>query len=418
MRVERIGDDYYVTHEGLLLEFHNIRRGKESSGIHAHVTTTLNDGTGTVVGWAPLQLGSPPSRKTYLGECSAALTPGAFREICRQVDLHWRASFSPTTLVSRKPSPNSWLVPGWIPLGATSVLYADGDTGKSFFALHFAVSALAGRPFGPWAIAPVRRVLFLDFEDDQVTHEERLHGILGPANLPEPGDRLRYLDMGDAVLSDVIDRVRYLCASEQIDLVIIDSLAAAAGGEVEGAEAAIRTLKACRALTGVTRLVLGHVNAVGAAQSEGIPRLYGSVYNRNHARATIYLAKEEIGEAGSEKVWTAHLDKHNKGRGQRPVGFKALFSGDLDSTDVLVTSTEADYSRAAPMTRIIDALRRGAHTPTAIAALSGLDVKLVRDYLGRLAKRGIVVNRSTTVGGRGQEGEWYLIDRKHYNEEP
>lgn len=414
MRVERIGDLYFANLDGVVLEFQDIRRGKDG-GIHAHVTATVE---GNVVGWAPLQLGSPTSRKTYLLGCHAAVASADLMEACRQVDHLWRESFTPATLTPRKPRPDSWLVPRWMPLRGTSIVYADGDAGKSYFALAFAASALAGRTFGPWSIAPVQRVLYLDFEDTQETHEERLYGILGPANLPDPGDRLRYMDMQGSVLSDLIDRVRQLCAAERVDLVIVDSLAAASGGEVEGAEAAIRTLSALRSLTMASRIVLGHVNAMGAAQTEGIPRLYGSVYNRNLARALIWLAKEDIGEAGVEKVWTAHLEKHNKGTGQRPTGFRAIFTDDPDATDVLITAAEADYSRASPTLRIIEALRRGAREPQQIADAVGMKANAVRVYLGRLEKRNIVSNRIATVGGRGKEGEWFLVDRNRNSEEP
>jgi hypothetical protein len=419
VRIQQVGDTYYAHLDMVVLEFTDLRRSRDA-GVYAHVTaTTKLDAEdplagGEVVGWAPLQLASPTSRKTYLAGCTMPIPPADLMEACRLVDRSWRDSFTPSPLVPRKPSPASWLVPGWMPIRATSIVYCDGDTGKSIFALYFAVSALAGRAFGPWAIAPVHSALYLDFEDEQAAHEERLHGVLGPANLPDPGARLQYMDMRGMVLSDMIGRVRQICARLKTELVIVDSLAAAAGGEVEGAEAAIRTLSTLRSLTGASRLVLGHVNAVGAQQVEGIPRLYGSVYNRNHARATIYLAKEIINDTDS--ILTAHLDKHNRGPALPPVGFRMGWAGP-HSTDVVIVSAEADYSRAAPMVRIIEALRRGKSKVQQLVEATGLKENSLRSYLSRLEKRDIARNRNATTRGPGIEGEWFLVDSKR-NSDP
>lgn len=413
---KRIGDELWLRLDpDLMLCCRNVWRG-DKGAYHALFLAT-QESTG-LVSWGNVQLASGPSRAVFLKTLredgiTVDLPKGRLSRACLLIDKLEREGTEPAPMRPRKPSPDSWLVPGWMPLHGTTILYGPGGTGKSLLGLYFGVCALSGRMCGPWGIAPVGKVLYLDWEEaDAVPHEERLHGILGPGGFADLGDRFLYRTM-KAPLSDGIERLRYLVDKHEVDLVIVDSLSAASGGEVEGAEAALRTLTALRSLSRCSVLVIGHVNALGVTQTEGIPKLYGSIFNTNLARATIYLAEENLSE--QEKILTAQLPKHNRGGSRRPVGFRLVFSDDPASTDMLVTANDPDLSALPHGEQILAFLKEcplGKETVTAIAAGTGIDVAKVKVNLHRLKKRNKVVSLTVTAGGRGNKGEWGLVDTK------
>lgn len=71
----------------------------------------------------------------------------------------------PVVLQDRPIPDRQWLVPGWIPMGAVTLLYGDGGTGKSLLAMQLQTSTALGRQ---WLGLPVRHVRSLGFysEDD------------------------------------------------------------------------------------------------------------------------------------------------------------------------------------------------------------------------------------------------------------
>jgi RecA-family ATPase len=79
-------------------------------------------------------------------------------------------------------APRSWLVEGWIPKRAVTLLYGDGGVGKSLIALQLGVS---GAIAGPWVGLPVERTKTLYFscedEEDEVARRlvriNVLHGV-------------------------------------------------------------------------------------------------------------------------------------------------------------------------------------------------------------------------------------------------
>ena len=411
----KFGDDYYVTLDAdtmLVVKFENLRRAKDGGGLVAQVTATR---AGVEIGWNPLTLASDVSRKTYAKNASGDIDTDDLRRACRLIDRLWREAIPVEDLSPRRPAPGSWFIQDWMPARSTSVLYCDGGTGKSIFALYLAVSAIVGVPFGgptaPWRPAPIYRCLYLDFEDDREGHDERLHGILHASGLKLPSeDRIKYMGLKGYMLSEQIERVRRACDEFNIDLVILDSISLAASTEVEGADAAIRTLGALGSLQAQTRIALGHVNAVGRQQSEGIPSLYGSVFFSNIPRAVIYLARERIGEY--ESHLTAHLVKHNRGPAKHPVGWKMVFDDTPGSTNVGITSTEPDMTRAPLKLKVIQELRRGKMDTVLLAAACGCTPDTLRPVLAALLKNRVINHEETeSPGGRGRKSYWGLVDK-------
>jgi hypothetical protein len=405
LQFKKLGDSYFASLGDLVLEFSQLK--EHSDGMTTDVSTT-NTATGHSH-WARVTLASAVSRNTYLKSLDSAqvpgISPGDFAHACHMVVQAERKGDPATPLEARRPAPENWLVPGWIPRGETTVVYGDGGVGKSLFTLALALSGLTGAPVGGWRVAPVRNVLFLDWESHKGDHEARWWGLTAPTGLPAPtGIHYRQLHRP---LTDVIGSVRAEVATLKIDMVIADSLAPASGAEPEGSDAAVRTMNALRSLAPATRVVTAHVSKMAAEQARGAVRPFGSVYVRNLARSTIFCSQEEQASQ-DERVVTYTHTKSNNGSLQRATALRYAFG---EEGYVMISPVAADLSRSGLTTRVLDALRRGAKETGTLAEDLDESPAAVKKALQRLENRDKVVRLSGTVGGRGNKQAWGLTNK-------
>lgn len=409
LRWWKYGDDYYVSldRERLLyLAFRDLRRGRDGGGLIAQVEVTE---AGQDFNWSLVTLGSDPSRSVYVRGAKGAITTEQMRAACRLIDRLYRVGEPAAPLVAREPTADEWFMPQWIPRRNSTVFYGDGGAHKSRLAMALAVCGLHKRQLPGWPVEPITGgVLYLDWETNRQTHEYRLWRFLRPANLPD-SPRLIYRRM-TMPLGEDIRALRVEVDQRGIELVIVDSFAQASGGESEGwSDMSVRTFDALHTLD-TTNLVISHIPK-GAANGSDIPPPWGSIYNQNIPRSTIFCAKTDTDDRHVKLVTATHR-KSNEGALMDPVGFRFVYDAD---GNWVIQAAEADDSHASPMVKIFNALRRGETTVTGVSVSAGLDAVLVRVYLNRAQSRNLVVNRSVTPGGRGKEGEWYLVDRKRDN---
>ena len=324
---------------------------------------------------------------------------------CQRVAMTHRQAAPAVPLTAKRADPNRWLIDLWLPKEHTSVFYADGGVGKSLFALTLATHGLLGHRLGPWTIAPLARVLYLDWESDAWTHEDRLWGITSfLEDLPK--ETIMHRRMNRPILDD-LPTVREDAGRYGPTLTIIDSLAPASGPEPEGADAAVRTLSAVDSLPG-TKLILAHISKAGA-ESEN-PRPYGSVFNSNLARSTALLTKQASPD-GFTLTFT-HT-KHNYSRQASPMAL--LFTFDAEGRIAVGTSVP-DMRASGLGAQILSALRNGASTVQEIAGSTAATESAVRNSLHRLKGAGQVTPLRMVSGGRGNKSQWGLADRNHPEE--
>lgn len=165
-----------------------------------------------------------------------------------------------------------------------SVVFADGDSGKSSFALALAVSVASGTPIVGDDVLLQGKVLFLDWETDEGTHAERLRALCAANSVElEPGAieyRREY-----ASLKESAPALRRLVAEHGFKAMIIDSLGAARGDEPENAGSTIALFGAIRQL-GIPALLIDHVSHETARRNGfDAPEVpFGSRYTRNLSR--------------------------------------------------------------------------------------------------------------------------------------
>lgn len=75
------------------------------------------------------------------------------------------------------PPPAEWVFRDFLRAGTVGGIIARGGSGKSRLLLHMMLALAAGKPFGPFAPAGARRVLYLCGEDPQDVLHERIHAI-------------------------------------------------------------------------------------------------------------------------------------------------------------------------------------------------------------------------------------------------
>jgi hypothetical protein len=406
---KKIGDSYYASLEGgVVLEFSQLREHAEGMTTDVSATDTMTGSTH----WARVTLASAVSRNTFLKSAAEAGIPrastGEFALACHMVVKAERQGTPAEPLEPTQPSPQNWLVPGWIPRGETTVLYGDGGVGKSLFCLALALSGLTGKSVGDslvWRMAALKAVLYLDWESHKADHEGRWWGLTRPV-VETPPVGLFYKPM-HRPLTELIGSVRADVARLGVDLVVADSLAPASGAEPEGSDAAVRTMNALRSLAPASRLVTAHVSKAAADQAKGPVRPFGSVYVRNLARSTVHAAAEEQ-VSQDESVITYSHTKANSGSLQRPTALRYLFD---EQGHVLIRRFEPDLSRVGLSTRILAALKGGAQEIGTLAEQLEESESAIKKTLQRLENRDKVVRVIGTTVGRGHKQAWGLEDK-------
>ncbi len=394
---ERIaeGEDVRIRWPGPpALEVLAVAPHESGDGIHAEVTVSL---AGAVLSWGRLNLVSTVMREGLVKKLRETAPEVPWRErlelACRLIAEQLRTG---APLVALRPAPRAGgrrdLVDGILPLGETSLVYADGDTGKGWVALLLAVAVATGRAFPH--LRPLRddvTTAYLDWETTEEEVAERVDAICRGLGVTLPPGAILYRPMYRA-LADEASRLRADLARHGVGFVIVDSFAPAAGVEPESADSTIRTMNALRSFTGTTRLVLAHVSKAAADQLSGAARPYGSVFVRNLARSAWELRRAE--EAGGDELLLAAYHRKDNG-GCRTPAFALRLRFDPDGAVSVADADLADapdlLARTSVAKRVTVALAAGALTVPELAAEVATSKATVGRTVRRLRDEGRVV---------------------------
>lgn len=281
-------------------------------------------------------------------------------------------------------TPDSQTDPAWFVLNPLlyqhnpTVLYGPGDSMKSFFALYCALLLANGCSGAALSVAPTPwNVLWLDWEMGVQDVRARVKLLqAGDSRLQTVPDYRRCI----RPLADEIADVKNVVNEGKYDVLILDSLAMAAGGqELERADSAIRFNAALRELH-CTSLVIGHTPKPQADQKERT--LYGSVFFHNLCRVSWEVQREG-------DVMGLYQRKNNLGRKHEPMGFS------LTVDDMSAHVTEADLmddpvlAEGMPLRdRLMGALKeKTAQTAKELAMLLGAKEATLRTILNREKRR-------------------------------
>lgn len=237
-------------------------------------------------------------------EQATTLSRRRYREGAPSIDL-WDADLGET---------GKYLVSPFLFDNAVNIIYGSGDSGKSLFALLLGLAVTSGEDVAGLVTERTGPILYLDWEDDAQTHQERLYGLCAGARMVlEPG-RVIYRRMSSS-LKESSREIRKDIAAAGASLVIVDSLGMACGGDPSDAGNIIQTMLAARSLA-VPVIAIHHI--AKDAKDKSTP--YGSVYASNEARMS-WLVESTRSDSTLTMVLTNYKANRGKNMGRRSFRF-------------------------------------------------------------------------------------------------
>ena len=310
-------------------------------------------------------------------------------DVCDKALNNQRTRLKPQIVGLQEPKLERPVYQVWplLPSRQPTFIYGQGGIGKSWLALYLCAlvdNGLTKNGFN----ADVGNSLYVDWETDKATAEGRAWAIKrGDPDIHE-GWGLRYF-AAQSPLVDWIDTLADHVAAEKFDLVVIDSVGMALGGDAGNDEKVLVFMTALRTLQ-TTVLLIDHMTKGADSEDRGA---FGSAYKKNQGRSMWEMRQAADGEL----TMGLYHRKTNLGRLGPPVGLSLEIIEDDD-----YTIQSASFSRcgvadlpddlASGMTlpqRINAALTTGAQRIDDIReALNDIPPSSVDAVLSRMVKRG------------------------------
>jgi hypothetical protein len=391
---------------GPRFELTAIRDGRD--GVRGELTITQ---AGRRLSWGAVVLSSTAARET-LRRKLAALDDGKpwgdyLEEAAWELTHAARDGEPLVTLTGEVTSPTRELLPGMLYEGDPTLIYADGDTGKSLVALAFAAAVHSGKRL-PGGLAPARAVpaAYLDWETSRDTLEGRLALLAAGLGIDPPGVLYKRMSR------PLVDEAAALAAEfarRGIGFVIIDSkmFAVASGDGAAFHEPVTAFYNALRLFAPAATLVLNHVTN-DAAKNGGPSRPFGGAFAFNGPRLIWEAKRDQEVDDATAIVFTCRK-ANNLPRKPEPFGLRFVPGAGT------ITVYPLNLSEAAPQTtagaslpyRVRLALAAGALTVGELAKSLSASEESVGRVMRRLAAKGQVVNTAEPVG-KGQPARWGL----------
>ena len=241
-------------------------------------------------------------------------------ELCTLVLDKYREGEPVEELWDDDAKPPEFLLHPIIPLNQPSIIFGDGGVGKSYLTLLFAICVSL-----PWKenklglLSPEKpiRVLLLDWETNSNTVKWRLKCLRTGLGLPSIP--LLYRRCFQSLPEDIVE-IQRLVKDNDIGCIIIDSIGAACGGDLNAPDVASKFIQRHVRQLGVTSISIGHTSK----DQQREKTVFGSAFWRNAARSVWEARKnQEVGEDVLD-IGLYHR-KANESKLHHPLGFKILF---------------------------------------------------------------------------------------------
>jgi hypothetical protein len=379
MTFERIGEGYQlaVPAKGVVLEISRLRRERfdlvGELAVSCNILGAKASGEG-YISLANFNLSNARARTERartLSERSRAKGidwETLIEDLCQRAIVAEREG-TPTIVLSDLPAPEpdqEFSFEGFtFPREHPSILFADGGTAKSLFAL------LLGGQLAQQGLT----VGFFDWELDAWTHRRRLESLFG-AFMPA----IRYLRCDRPLIYEV-DRLAQAIRRDGIDFAFYDSIGFACDGPPEAAESALNYFRGVRQL-GIGSLHIAHTTK---STETGEHRPFGSAFFHNSARCTWFGKVAGTPVSGNALTIGLFNRKANLGPQRPPIGFEVNFDRNRTTFTKVDVRDVGELAASLPLwQRVRDALRSG--TPKTIGELAELlDAKV--DTVEKTVKR-------------------------------
>ncbi len=410
---------YLWPDSGFAIGFDLVR--ERSDGLHAELWVGSLEGQQTGNGhlvWGTFNLSSPTARGRMATTLSSRgtgrnLKAGQWAEMleyaCVMTAQDFRRGEPILDLSEANPILTvQYLVEPLLPLGQTTTLSADGDSGKGWIALGIAMACRlgAGLP-GGLKVTRQTNTLYLDWEtsyDENVRRQEYIRQGFGVSIRP-PGIFYRHMTRP---LADDLGPIRDAISRRDIGLLVVDSAGPATGAELKESEPVIRFMAALRQLE-CTKLVLAHVSKETAKQrGSERGRTFGSVFYENLSRSVWEVRSET--DDNPITLGFFHR-KANMGRRARPFALSLAFddvrhSASFSTGDINEAPSVAEH---APLSyRMLHALKRGQMNTEELAEELNATKNAINKAAKELSAKGRIIPIGGIKRGRGNATSWGL----------
>ena len=285
------------------------------------------------------------------------------RQLKKHLKIDWGSRLISVQLICEKHytagDPAAWLderdMPGPIQFHMAPLLeykehtmiYGDGDSGKSTLALAVALSVADGVDLIPGLSneKTTSRVLYLDWETNDATHIRRMHALLAGKNIPKR--HLLYKRMYTP-FAEAVDEIASLVNTNGIGLIVVDSVSMASGGLISDEQAVAQFFLATRAV-GCTTLSIAHV------AKENISRKpLGSTFWWNQCRAAFEIIHDQA-EGENQYFVSLNHRKHNNQARQNSLAFRVEFDENSITYHVTDPATNAKLNEFLSLPKRIEA---------------------------------------------------------------
>lgn len=277
-----------------------------------------------------------------------------------------------------------------------TVFFGDPSAFKSSMALIL-IAAISL----PWYDNPLRlsapakpvKVLVLDWETDRETIEYQLACLQTGMKIGPVGMIYRRCF---APLFDDLEQIHNMVIDHEIDLVVIDSLGLASGGDLKEASTAIQFFAALRRLN-VTSLILAHT----AKNNENSKRsIFGSVYFEAQARNVWELKKRQDKGSSALDLLMKNTKSPPFRKPYQDIGFHVTFEEDATMIERSDPKNIAEFLETmGTQERVMEHIKEhGPSTPKEIASSLGISQGNARVVLLNLKNKGWLVNNDGYYG--------------------
>ena len=311
-------------------------------------------------------------------------------DVCDRALNNQRQRLAPEIVGLQEPERKRPTFQVWplLPSRQPTIIYGLGGVGKSWLAIYLCAIVDHGLTVNGLN-ADKGSSLFIDWETNKGTVDARAWAIKRGEPQIADGWGLRY-QSAQGPLVDWIDTLANHVAGEQFDLVVIDSVGMALGGDANDAQTVLAFFGALRQLE-TTTLLIDHMTKGPDSQERGV---FGSSYKRNTARSLWEMRQA----ADGEMTMGLYHRKANDSRLAPPVGLRLEIVEDDDYTIQAATFSRCDVQDDPELAkglsipqRILASLSNGALDRTAIREKLPDKKDSVDDALTRMVNRGQLV---------------------------
>jgi len=285
-------------------------------------------------------------------------------------------------------APPGYLLYPVIPQGQPTVFFGDGGSLKSLMALACIICVQLPWQENPLSFKPgsgeSTTSLFLDWETHNEDQRWRLKCLEQGHDLPAVMLNYRRCH---SPLADDLEQIQDAIYTSKAKFIVVDSLAAATGGDLNAAEPAIRFFNALRKLK-VTSLIVAHNSKDPQSKKKTI---YGSAFFGNYARSIFELKKTQ--ELGASQVVVGMFHrKCNFARLAHPMAFRVTFN---ENSTLIEKESVQDIpefmGNLSARSRIQVALKGGPMAVDELSVETELSKDVLRARLNDLRHKGEVV---------------------------